>query len=225
MLSRNQSSSRMTTRHAPQLQQQYRQNDLFGSASPKVFNACVGSNGGPYDCQDYALGYFEAGSRIVSSLLLDRSMLDVVIYPLVFAYRHGIELSLKDLAVQLPLVWDEESEVRLTHVLSDNWEKIKPYLRREQEFDPENMLIDQVDTILKDFLEIDRTGQVFRYPTDRSGLNHLDGEVSVINVIVFRQAMDTVSKAFEFWMDSVRLLLQNKSEAHAQNTFFDEADG
>lgn len=152
-------------------------------------------------------------------------MLDVVIYPLVFAYRHGIELSLKDLAVQLPLVWDEESEVSLTHVLSDNWEKIKTYLRREQEFDPENMLINQVDTILKDFLEIDQTGQVFRYPTDRSGLNHLDGQVSAINVIVFQQAMGTVSETFEFWMYGVRVLLQNKMEAHAQNTFFEEAEG
>jgi len=214
----------MTTRQAPQLQQQYRHNELFRPASPTGFNACVGSNGGTYDSQDYALGYFEAGSIIVSSLLSDRSMLDVVIYPLVFAYRHGIELSLKDLAVQLPLVWDEESEVRLTHVLSDNWESIKTYLKREQEFDPENTLIDQVDTILKDFLEIDETGQVFRYPTDRRGLNHLDGKVSAINVIVFQQAMGTVSKTFEFWMDSVRVLLQNKREAHAQSILFDEAE-
>jgi hypothetical protein len=147
-----------------------------------------------------------------------------VIYPLVFAYRHAIELSLKDLAVQLPLVWDEESEARLTHFLSDNWDRIKTYLKRKQEFDPEGIFIDQVDTILKDFLEIDQTGQVFRYPTDRSGLNHLDGKVSAINVIVFQQAMDTVSKTFEFWMDIVRELLQNKREAHAQSTFFDEAE-
>jgi len=198
----------MTTERAPQLQQQYRHNDLFGPASPENFNACVGTNGGPYDFQDYALGYFEAGSRIVSSLLSNQWMLDVVIYPLVFTYRHGIELSLKDLAVQLPLVWDEKSEVELTHNLSDNWAKINCYLKREQEFDPENMLIDQVDTILKDFLEIDQTGQVFRYPTDRSGLKHLDGELSVINVIVFKEAMQTVSKTFEFWMDSVRVMLQ-----------------
>jgi hypothetical protein len=214
----------MTNRQAPQLQQQYRHNELFRPASPTGFNACAGSNGGTYDSQDYALGYFEAGSIIVSSLLSDRSMLDVVIYPLVFAYRHGIELSLKDLAVHLPLVWDEESEARLTHVLSDNWESIKSYLKREQEFDPENTLIDQVDTIIKDFLEIDETGQVFRYPTDRSGLNHLDGKVSAINVIVFQQAMGTVSKTFEFWMDSVRVLLQNKREAHAQSILFDEAE-
>jgi hypothetical protein len=214
----------MTTRQAPLLQQQYRQNDLFRPATPTDFNACVGSNGGPYNFQDYALGYFEAGSRIVSSLMSDQWMLDIIIYPLVFTYRHGIELSLKDLAVQLPLVWDEESEVRLTHVLSDNWESIKTYLNREQEFDPENTLIDQVDTILKDFLEIDETGQVFRYPTDRRGLNHLDGKVSAINVIVFQQAMGTVSKTFEFWMDSVRVLLQNKREAHAQSILFDEAE-
>lgn len=186
----------MTTRQAPLLQQQYRQNDLFRPATPTDFNAYVGSNGGPYNFQDYALGYFEAGSRIVSSLMSDQWMLDIIIYPLVFTYRHGIELSLKDLAVQLPLVWDEESAVRSTHVLSDNWETVKTYLKREQELDPEDTLIDQVDTILKDFLEIDQNGQVFRYPTDIYGLNHLEEEVSKINVIVFQQAMHTVSKTF-----------------------------
>jgi hypothetical protein len=214
----------MTTRQAPQPKLEYRHNDLFRPASPTGFNACVGSNGGPYDFKDYALGYFEAGSRIVSSLLSDEWMLDVLIYPLVFAYRHGIELSLKDLAVQLPMVWDEESEVELTHLLLDNWVRIKTYLIREQEFDPENTLIDQVDTILNDFLEIDQTGQVFRYPTDRSGVNHLDGNVSAINVIVFQQAMHTVYVTFEFWMDSVRVLLQNKREAHAQSILFDEVE-
>jgi hypothetical protein len=69
-------------------------------------------------------------------------------------------------------------------------------LKREQELDPEDTLIDQVDTILKDFLEIDQNGQVFRYPTDIYGLNHLEEEVSKINVIVFQQAMHTVSKTF-----------------------------
>lgn len=199
----------MTSKQAPQLQQQYRHNDLFRPASPTDLNACVGSNGGPYNYQDYALGYFEAGSRILSSLFSDRWMLDVVIYPLVFTYRHGIELSLKDLASQLPLLWDQEPKVKLTHVLSDNWVKIKTYLKREQEFDPENTLIDQVDTILNNFLEIDRTGEVFRYPEHRSGSNCLAGKVSLINLIVFQQAMVTVAETFEFWMDRVRVLSQN----------------
>lgn len=211
----------MTSKQAPQFRQQYHHNDLFRPASPTDLNACVGSNGGPYNYRDYALGYFEAGSRIVNSLLSDRWMLDVVIYPLVFTYRHGIELSLKDLASRLPLAWDQEPKVKLTHVLSDNWVKIKAYLKREQEFDPENTLIDQVDTILKDFLDIDQTGEVFRYPKDRSGLNHLDGKVSGINLIVFQQAMITVSKTFEFWMDGVRVLLQNKRDTQVQSIFLD----
>ena len=215
----------MTTKQAPQLQKQYRHNDLFGPASPASLNACVGTNGGSYDLRDYALGYFEAGSRIVSSLLSDPWMLDVVIYPLVFTCRHGIELSLKDLAGRLPLVWDDRSEVELTHNLSDNWAKINSYLKREKEFDPESMLVDQVDAILRDFLEIDRTGQVFRYPADLRGLKHLDGEVSVINLIVFGEAMQTVSQAFGFWMDGVRVMLQNKREAQAQSICSDEVPG
>jgi hypothetical protein len=207
----------MTSKQPPQLQQQYLHNDLFRPASPGEFNACVGMNGGPYDFREYALGYFEAGSRIASSLLSDRSMLDLLIYPLVFTYRHGIKLSLKDLADQLPTLWGDNSQVIMSHRLSDNWDRINTYLKRcKQEFDPGNTLIDEVDTILKDFLEIDQTGEVFRYPTERSGSNHLEGDVSHINVVVFAQAMHKVSAIFEFWMDSVRVAVQNNLEVQAQ---------
>jgi len=216
----------MTSKQPPQLQHQYLHNDLFTPASPWSFNACVGMNGGPYDFRDYAHGYFEAGSRVVSSLISDPTMLDVLIYPLVFNFRHGIELSLKYLADQLPLVWGDTSQVHMTHILSDNWREINAYLKRnKQVFDPDNNLIDQVDVILSDFLEIDRTGEVFRYPIDRSGLNRLEGVVSHINVIVFAQAMHTVSTTFEFWMESVQELVQDRLEAQAQTQYFDEVSG
>lgn len=36
---------------------------------------------------------------------------DVLVYPLVFIYRHGVALAPKDLAHKLPRIWDEPTEI------------------------------------------------------------------------------------------------------------------
>lgn len=76
----------------------YKHNDLFRPGDDWQLNAFVGRNGGPYELDDYADGYFLSGRRLVDSLLENPTFLDVIIYPLVFTYRHAIELVLKYLA-------------------------------------------------------------------------------------------------------------------------------
>jgi hypothetical protein len=188
-----------------QTEKLYKHNDLFTPAEPYIFNACVGSNGGPYGFYEYAQGYFDASFKIVNSLLNDPSMLDYVIYPLVFSYRHAIELSLKDLAEELPKIYGKTGVMKKTHSLIDNWGEIRPFLKGKTHFDSENVLVDQVDAILSDFLRIDSTGMVFRYPVDKKDRLHLE-ELAQINMIVFAESMIFVQETFESWMSTVRLL-------------------
>ncbi len=58
-------------------------------------NACVGENGGPYDLVDYGRGFFEGAQEIIHGLRNGRATVDLVIYPICFSFRHGIELYLK----------------------------------------------------------------------------------------------------------------------------------
>lgn len=188
----------------------YKHNDLFGPGDNCNYNACVGTNGGPYDEEAYALGYFEAAERLANTLEEDRRLLDLVIYPLAFTNRHGIELGLKHLAKHLPALWDEEPSVRLTHSLLDNWTEIKPYLEREGAFDPQHT-VPTVDAVLKDFIEIDPSGEAFRFPASRAGSKFLQ-DSSVLNVLVFNQAMQSVRDCFRFWFDVDRELWSLKVE-------------
>jgi hypothetical protein len=129
-------------------------------------NVCVGENGGPYDFLAYAFGYHEAFKRLLESLDKDPLFQDVVFYPLVYLYRHAVELYLKSALTTWS--WLKETEYKpgrhelnllyeeLFRVCSDHssmngfdWEKLeKPIL---------------------DLHELD-SGEVFRYPLHKDNV-------------------------------------------------------
>lgn len=189
----------------------YRENDLFRRGPRIQLNACVGSNGGPYDLHAYSRGYFLAGQRLSASLDESTMSVDVLVYPLVFLYRHAIELGLKALAQNLPRIWDDDTKIHLTHKLQDNWSRVRPYLTREPEFDPNEPVLGFVDRVLADLVEIDPTGEAFRFPSARSGNLFLQ-DMSVINVEVFGKAMTTVADAFDYWNGRAEELWDAKCE-------------
>jgi hypothetical protein len=57
----------------------------------------VGDNGGPYDLANYTDGFFDGGHAIVNDVTGGNYNVDVLVYPAVLSYRHGIELYLKHL--------------------------------------------------------------------------------------------------------------------------------
>jgi hypothetical protein len=173
-------------------------------------NACVGENGGPYDFYDYAWGYFEASHAAVRAALDHEAPVDVLVYPICFGYRHAIELSLKHLAHELPKLWKAAGTIKLNHLLYDTWEVVKEYLQRSPHFDPDGDLIPFVDRVLKDFLEFDQDGTVFRFPLDRKGNLHLQ-DARIINVVVLGEVMAKVQEAFKHW-DRIRRVI----EAHGE---------
>ena len=189
----------------------YKHNDLFRPDPGRPFlNACVGTNGGPYNLQDYSMGYFRAGERLVRSILQDSTLLDLNIYPLVFTYRHAIELGLKSLAQILPRMQSQNSSAKLTHKLLDNWAVVRGYLEQGSELDHDP--IESVDRILKDFVEIDPSGEAFRFPHARDGAPFLQ-ESSHINIAVFAEAMKHVQEALEYWQEAALEILQTRAEA------------
>ena len=192
-----------------------KQNDLFAVGESKHLNACVGHNGGPYSYDDYSRGYFWAGDRLVKSLQQNSSDLDVVIYPVVYVYRHGIELALKHLAIHLPSVLDEHDEVKQTHKLIDNWNIIRPLIMKCDYLDPKNT-VPTVDKILTDFTEIDASGEVFRFPESRRGEKYLE-DTSFINIEVFGEVMSTLHEVFEFWFNITSELFDAKMETQNQD--------
>jgi hypothetical protein len=180
-----------------------KQNDLFAPGPNIRLNACVGWNGGPPDFSRYSAGYFLAGQRLVESVESDSMRcVDLLVYPIVMVYRHGVETALKYLRQRLPILFDDPTEFKLNHDIMVNWKAVRSYLSR-LEGSAEPSELDQIEKTLKDLVEFDPNGMVFRYPEDKEGAMHLE-DTNIINVRVFADGMKPLSDFLENccgWVD------------------------
>jgi hypothetical protein len=190
----------------------YKHNDLFGRGPQTRLNACVGTNGGPYDFSDYSRGYFLSAKSQLNAIVENSGLVDILIYPLCYSYRHGIELGLKHLARELLLLFEEDEKIKLTHNLNDNWHHIRPFVARLSRYlDKEGKSVPFIDKVLVDFLEFDPSGEVFRFPENRKGDLHLQ-DARIINVEVLGAYMEVLAEIFQDWFYRSRDLYEMRSE-------------
>jgi hypothetical protein len=184
----------------------YTYNSLFRPGPDIYMNACVGDNGGPYSFGAYAEGFFQGGHRIFTSAQAEGISPDLLVYPIAFSYRHGIELYLKHLIsiaserLRLPIRYNKN------HSLQENMTLVTsiPQSAPEWVFDP-NIEISIAQDIIEDFCQIDPTGQVFRYPEDIRGNKHLT-ELAVINLEVLRDGMKLLHEMLAKWSTNLEAL-------------------
>lgn len=176
----------------------YKENELLGPGKEWQYNACVGHNGGPYGYNDLAYGYFFAGKKLTDSVLDDTYNLDVLIYPIIYVFRHAIELSLKYFSIELARIFSEKNGAKFNHNLLDNWTIVKKYLVMIKEFDSGCGLIVEIEKILINFNEIDAKGEVFRFPESKGGDYYLK-DINLINIKEFYKKMERVSEVFSYW--------------------------
>lgn len=196
----------------PHTKKPYQHNDLFrGDIGSFHLNACVGDNGGPYDYRDYADGYMRAGLSLISAAERHEGPVDILVYPIAYCFRHAIELYLKHFCETLPKLWSEQASPVQTHKLVDNWSIVKEFIGRERLFDQNNIAVSQVDKIISDFVQIDPTAEIFRFPVGRKGDRHLQN-LSVINLLVLRSAMSELNDIFTSWDYMSDALAEYKSD-------------
>src|SRR5258708_10840635 len=178
--------------------------DLFCLANDDGIDypiGCVGTNGGPYNFGSYALGYFEAGTRLMRDVHRDRTYLDLLVYPLCFLYRHGIELSIKHLLRIVPLLFCENCNPDLDHSLLKNWNRLRGFLVRQRQKYPEEPLISEetlgwIDTVLQEFVSVDPNSLVFRYPEAKDEKPPLQ-EKTHVNFPQLGKFMEPLGRWFE----------------------------
>lgn len=179
----------------------YEHNALFRPGPDWHLNAAVGDNGGPYTFRAYADGFFQAARYIADAVIQNPFYADLVIYPLAFNYRHGIELSLKGLVLHSSAALGLKPEMKKSHGLMDNWKRYRDLAMKLDPaiFEPK-IELGILGDILDDFVQIDPTGQAFRYPEDVMGNRHLVKQ-SHINIRVLAEGMSIVHEVFQQWSD------------------------
>ncbi len=172
---------------------EYNRGGLFKHCSPSNSCAYVDINRGVYALSLYSSGFFEAASRIGDRLIQNKGMIDIEIYPLVYLYRHAIEVAVKYIHRVLEELLRTEERFKCTHKIMDNWKAMRGNLEiaiETDEFAPKPNL-DKIQQIIEDLVANDPTALAFRYPEVKKR-NELAADLKSIDVQYFCGCMEYV---------------------------------
>ncbi len=184
----------------------------FYNKSSDFSNFEIGFTGrGIRELTIWGKGYWNAAQTITEKLLSDGHFPDYSCYPVIFNYRHAIELYMKGIIYDTVLISTFENKENLietlikSHKLLMIFEKLKRILIGL--FPDDSSLIaaiDEIAIIVKEIEEIDNDSFSFRYPIDNSGRNIFSGPL-IMNINAIRFACDTTLEK----LDSISFMIEH----------------
>lgn len=149
----------------------------------------------------YALGYLEAAITLGEAAI--RRPSDLAFYPLLHLFRHGVELSLKQLAFHAAKYHGEDAPTKFDHLIESLWSTLKPKLdtwiesrRYSGEPPPES---DEMNDIICDLVKVEPDGFPSRYPTTKAGKD-IHPKLSTVDFGKFVHAVRRSESILRDWM-------------------------
>lgn len=165
--------------------------DLFSGDADWHNNAClnfVNDHG-----WGYAEGYRRAAELLTQHIDTHGRDQDLLVYPLVFLYRHHIELAIKRIITLSLLMVDDpsRSKPKASHNLNTLWAAARKLLREvDATFPRANHK--NTDCVIKELNRIDERSTAFRYDRTQDGDPSLQG-ITLINTRRFSQKIKAAS--------------------------------
>lgn len=134
----------------------------------------------PRDWGEFTIGYKEAGDLLLQHTL-KAGRQNVLVYPIIFLYRHYIELILKEIILNnweylgISQSFPEGHNIyKLWKICRQNMQEadklVDPGFAESEEYQKEIIqAYDALEADLSKFAEIDPDSQSFRYPVDSKG--------------------------------------------------------
>lgn len=173
----------------------------------------------------YMEGYRRAAHVLVDHVADRGHDRDVLVYPIIFLYRHHIELTLKSIILQLPYLLDKpliETEKRLamqSHKLDELWQLLKPKLEAVCETVGWDKLqktdIEGIDCYIRQLTTYDPNSFSFRYAYSTKGDPSLPDKLRGINLRHFAEMMERLANFLDSWDTALGEVIENKSEMEA----------
>jgi len=162
---------------------------LFKTDGDAFSNACV--NFTRKDWSLYAMGYKDAADILVRKALETGRHQDFLVYPILFLYRHHLELMLK-LLIKMACQLEDEPEPDLNrHKLEGLWTICIRLLMQVEPYDqPPEM--NHLGRLLNEFAQVDPDSTAFRYPEDKNGRPSLEG-MTHINIENVAEVVEKIS--------------------------------
>lgn len=128
---------------------------------------------------DFRWGLYASGFKWSADMLVDSSEKEELIsrvYPIMFLYRHYLELKLKEILVIFKdcLAIGESMNKYLTHDLLSLWKTVRRLLDKQCCFaDDWKQACESIDNLIKRHNRMDKDSYNFRYPFDKNGISSL----------------------------------------------------
>lgn len=187
----------MTELEIPELPLPQKGKKLFAPAPDWQHNACLGWMRESLLWDAQAEGFKLAAFQLVDDVVERRAHpIDVLVYPIVFLFRHYLELRLKELIIVSARLLDKPREVPGHHDLTRLWAVVRPRIERVWPEDSVREQLDAVEETLRGFCDVDPDSQAFRYPVDRAGKLSVTG-LDHINVRHLKDVIAGVSSLLD----------------------------
>ncbi|MGL5031782.1 MAG: hypothetical protein ACRC5V_10620 [Aeromonas sp.] len=144
-------------------------NSTFTFGKPSWANACVGNNGSP-SYVEYAQGFSIAANLIIDQVLSCKHYhlnVDEMVYPACFNMRHSVELRLKGAIEALQdIAKIKKTTIKFDYAGSHDIGNIWSFFKEKSEaIDVRFLSINKkIESTISDIVDVDATGQTFRYP-------------------------------------------------------------
>lgn len=162
-------------------------------------NACITKFDGDHS---YISGYLKAAKLLARIVIFSASYMDTLVYPIIYLYRHYLELQLKHLIYEGAIMTDLEIDIKLEKILHEHnlmslWGSFVPLFEEicQHESDLEEVK-KGMESYIQQIHEIDPQSFSFRYKKSKTGKNNLE-EKSYINIGLFCQNMEKLTDLLE----------------------------
>ena len=120
----------------------------------------------------YVSGYKEAADSIVDNA--EEFGVDLLVYPVLFLYRHFLEIGLKYDLIVLRRYFREPPKLPTHHRLDILWQEIRSLSEREWNSEEHTEYYDAMGHRINEFQQVDNQSFAFRYPVTKQNTSTLD---------------------------------------------------
>lgn len=165
----------------------YRENDTFRFGENSHLNACVGNNG-YVDLFRYQDGYIMATKQLLHEIGKAVFNPDSMVYPILYSARHSLELFFKNQIHQLyhieKIITGATNPIRMnTHDIDTLFSELTRLSNYDDRY---KNYIDSLSAYVFDYIDVDNSGESFRYPESNDGAKSLS-ELYCVNLGIFAE--------------------------------------
>jgi len=174
----------------------------------------------------YTEGYRRGARLLVEHIVGSQRDQDYLVYPIIFLYRHHIELALKNIILRTPYLiarplTDVEKQHLERHRLDLLWQDLKPLLSAVGEaagwdfLKLDNPDVEGVDSYIHQLTALDPNSYSFRYTRSKKGTPSLPPDLKYIDLGHFAEMLERLADYLDGLDTGLSVLEEGKAEMEA----------